>query len=356
MEDEVRRKAYPWLVRCVIVAVLCMTGHDAAGQTVIVGDDAVEWIDADHADMGSDGSSPEPIGPDKAAGGAKVLGADDRENVGDTTDWPWRTIGRITAEFPDSENTVLMLRGTGVLIGPRTVLTCAHVLVRSQQWANVVTFTPGLNGEKEPYGTYQIVKRQVPQTYWKTEDSDHDLGLMVLSKSIGYTTGYMTLESMAVASLKKIGLNVAGYPSDIGQSAELYHAFGHTDGVVGNQIRHYADTANGQSGSPAWVYYESNQTRRIVGVHIGSAGDHNSAIHINETYFDFINDYLKENDTVYYEAATGLTGGPTTGSAPSGSESHDVPSIVGCVPAGVLVIAALTLLACGVGRSRRRRP
>jgi len=346
MEDEVRRVAYPWWICCALLGVVCLTGRDAAAQTVIVRDGAVEWLDAAFVDQVGDGARSEPIRLDKTKGGAQILGTDDREKVGDTTASPWRTIGRIVAEFANTDDTVLVLSGTGVLIGRRTVLTCAHVLVRSQEWASAVTFTPGLDGDKEPYGTFQAVKRQVPQTYWEGEESDNDVGLIVLSDSIGYTTGYMTIESIPVASLDRIGLNVAGYPSDVGHGTELYHAFGYTDGVAGNQIRHYADTANGQSGSPAWVYYESDQTRRIVGVHVGSAGDHNSAVHINDTYFDFINDYLKQNDTVHYETSTGSPG----------SSSQDVPPVVGCAPAGALAIAALTLLACGVGRSRRHRP
>ncbi|MBN1344719.1 MAG: trypsin-like peptidase domain-containing protein [Phycisphaerae bacterium] len=274
--------------------------------------ESVEWVAEGQAEAGGPSAEVEVIDLAKRAGVEKVIGSDDRENVGNTTAYPWRTIGRITGRFSNGDGTETSMRGTGVLIGRKTVLTCGHVIVDQQQWAQGMTFAPGKDGSYEPYGRISVVKKRVPKIYFDQEDADYDLGLLVLETAIGNETGYMKMDAKSTSFFDNAGLSIAGYPGDLGETTELYYAFGHSAGLQGNLILHKVDTASGQSGSPVWVYYQEDDLRQLVGVHVRGSTQRNYAVRITDSYFNWINDYLKENDTVYYD---------TSGSSSTGSTS-----------------------------------
>jgi glutamyl endopeptidase len=336
------------------VFVACAMPCAAAGQVVVESGDDIEWVaeDAvgDRAGR-SDGDVTEIL---KRPGLEKVIGADDRENIGNTTAYPWRTIGEIAGEFASTNGTTVIRRGTGVLIGTKTVLTAGHVLVKNRQWGDNTTFTPGKDGSDEPYGKIKVSRKRVKSQYWNDEDSNYDIALIILAEPVGNQTDYMRIEVKQTSFFDDAGLNVAGYPGDLGSSQKLYHAFGHSDGVYGNRIRHNADTASGESGAPVWVYNKDENKRRLVGVHISGGESYNYAVRINSSLFDWINDSLKEHDTIHYETTPGSDGNGGSGGNGGAAGAGQGPFPGGACPsAGVLALAVLTLLAFGVIRPLR---
>lgn len=352
----------PFRIVALLVAVLlaCAKPSGLTAQIIIERQDDIEWVDQAWAEAsalaGADGLASDSADEAsdivelvKSAGAQKVIGEDGREVVGDTMSFPWRTIGVITGSFEESDGSSIVRQGTGVLIGRKTVLTAAHVLVDDQRWANDVTFAPGQDGSTKPYGKISAVKKLVRRVYWDKESRDQDLGLMVLASSIGTTTDYMQIEIKPASFFWHAGLNVAGYPGDLGSTMKLYHAFGYSHRAVGTLVYHKIDTAAGQSGAPAWVYSEAEGTRRLVGVHVAGGSDFNYAVRIDNTFFDWINDYLEENDSTHYTTTDTSTG--------SSSESSGTDSSAPCAAAGAL--ASMWLLLSGVALirpTRRNRP
>ena len=76
----------------------------------------------------------------------KIFGDDDREIITETSHAPWSSIGFIYAEFDEEADQGTMHGGSGVLIGPRTVVTAAHVVYHLEYgWADSISFAPGKN-------------------------------------------------------------------------------------------------------------------------------------------------------------------------------------------------------------------
>lgn len=72
-----------------------------------------------------------------------VYGPDTRKKIEETRKYPYSCIGLVTGRFG-----TIISNGSGCLIGPDIVLTCAHNLYDRENKieANNVFFCPGLNG------------------------------------------------------------------------------------------------------------------------------------------------------------------------------------------------------------------
>jgi len=283
----------------------------------------------------ANGEDSEILEVDKALGAEKVQGKDDRKYVGNTTEFPWCAVGRIACQYGSRR----IPRGTGVMIGTRTVLTCAHSLLIDGEWVKNVTFAPGQDGDEKPYGEIKVVKKRMKSKYFNEEDRDYDIAMMVLEKPIGKTTGYMWIASKSASYFgEPRGLNTAGYPQDLGGSycVRQYRAYGKSCGLngTGKLIHHYADSWPGQSGSPVWIYNKDAGERWVVGVHVAGGDSYNSAVRISDYYFNWINEYLKENDTISYKPKSSSSGSSSTGGT-SKTPNPFLPRSLGGTGSGV---------------------
>ena len=80
--------------------------------------------------------------------------------IENTHEHPYRCIGQIVGKFGN-----LPYDGTGCLIGPNIVLTCAHNIYerRLKLEANDMKFKPGINGS---FGkTFNVKKAYYPEKY-----------------------------------------------------------------------------------------------------------------------------------------------------------------------------------------------
>jgi V8-like Glu-specific endopeptidase len=304
-----------------------------------------EWIARGWDDNRADANNPPDVPADKTLRSAHIMGQDERVRIDDTTAYPWCTIGLILSEVETAEGTAIYA-GTGTLIGTKTVLTCAHNIVDDdEEWVDNVTFIPGKNRDNEPYGRIRAVKLCVPENYWQNQE-DYDIAMMILETPIGDTTGYMTVKVEPREFFQAdVKLNTAGYPGDLDGCQSLYRAYGYATGMLLDLIQHDMDSSYGQSGSPVWTYDASNEVRELVAVHVIGGTDYNIAVRVSDELFDWINDYLKENDTISYTVPADPT--PDTVAAPA-------PALCGLGAVGSLGIAALTLLGCTwAGRAGR---
>jgi len=200
-----------------------------------------------------------------------IFGPDQRQVFQDTS-YPWSAFGRCETNFGPF---------SGVLIGPRHLLTCNHGI----DWtpppgfaADWLTFTPAyFDGLPGPFGTTYAT-----HVYWIKKDNNdglsngdegqYDYVVLVLNDRIGDLTGWLGTQRYSDAW---DGLDVwwhIGYPADLNsQQRPTFQSWfsmdGHDDQPGAHEvIFHHADVFPGQSGGPMFGFWEGDVGPRAVAV------------------------------------------------------------------------------------------
>jgi V8-like Glu-specific endopeptidase len=226
----------------------------------------------------------EAIGPDRP----------ERVPAAETLAVPYRWICRLTVPSVDPTDPSYGM-GTGVLIGPRHVLTAAHVLVSERDPAKTVgdrlRVQPARNGSAARFKEVGILGWQVhPHAYARAGNRrflqpQHDYGLVTLDTNVSDWSlgpcplGYWGLPGacgdgarvgMAAADVAGQEVRVTGYRYDK-ETATLWSGLGAiTMDRRRGALLHTADTKRGQSGSPVWLIRAGRC--QLVGVHSGELG------------------------------------------------------------------------------------
>jgi len=200
--------------------------------------------------------------PSALLSSARVLGADGRKRITNTTDYPWRTIAKLKITFPDGK----ISSCTGAIIGNFHVLTAGHCAYsRGHGGYGKIKVYPGQNGNYTPFSYANSTKVRT-YTQWTTNrDPNHDWALITLDRNIGLYTGWMGLKTASTTSaIYKASLNVSGYPLDrlkgtLWNSSEKGHS--------ASYYRHFytMDTYGGESGAPVWR--KDGSDRYILSIH-----------------------------------------------------------------------------------------
>jgi len=271
------------------------------------------WSEAEWSEAETPWSEPRTmtLAPEPADREAEVIPPDDRRLVTDTLAVPHRWICSIDVTRPGNK----LDRGTGVLIGPRQVLTAAHVLYdRDGTWPQSVHVAPGRNGRTatagvfEPVGRIKATAYSVPGAFLTGRtvqtNTRFDIALITLEKDasalpvraqggalLGYwgspASGAKTvLRALDPAFLTGKPVYVCGYPGDwcgrthldprIGCSADdqataqlVHHGLATFPAPMPGVLLHTADTFEGQSGAPVWMQFNDG-SRFLVGIHTGA--------------------------------------------------------------------------------------
>lgn len=190
--------------------------------------------------------------------GAKTIFSPDERRVYYSTAYPWRCVGRVETPIGFA---------SGVMIGPRHMLTCSHVIDwQPNNTTGWIKFTPMYYNGSAPYGSQYGIR-----TYYKYKVSgptidgteiQYDYVVVVLNSPIGNTVGYLGAKSYSDSWDGGAYWTHAGYPADLtGMQRPTYQTGIALDGdfwsADDNQsMNHRGDVWPGQSGGPFWGYWD----------------------------------------------------------------------------------------------------
>lgn len=207
-----------------------------------------------------------------------IFGDDNRRAFQDTS-YPWSSVGLVQTNRGS---------GSGVMIGPRHLLTVSHVI----DWtapegfaADWVRFTPSYFDGNAPFG-----EAYGTHIYWylkedgdgliSGDEGDFDYAVVVLDRRIGETTGWMGARGYNDDWDSLDVWSHMGYPADLnsGQRPTWQGGF-RVDGTDDDaqSILHKADVFPGQSGGPVFAFWPGDVGPRVVAVQSWQNSSNNGA-------------------------------------------------------------------------------
>jgi len=193
-----------------------------------------------------------------------VIGPDERTRIVDTELAPWRRICALRVLSPAGN-----FIGTGWFAGPRTVITAGHCVFHRQMsgWATRITVIPGRNGTEMPYGEASSTRFSSLNYWTETTNPDYDIGAIHLETSFGDQVGWFSTAVLSDADIPGYLINISGYPGDRGLGNEQYFHANRILRVTNSRVFYSNDTAQGQSGSPVWIYPAADAEPMAIGIH-----------------------------------------------------------------------------------------
>ena len=208
-----------------------------------------------------------------------VVDEDNRVRIYNTTDKPFSRICSLEMYF-ETYNAPHPLAGSGALIGPNVVLTCAHNLYNHDTAEEVtrVTVIPGQAALNTiPFGKIEVAEIFYPEEFVNSEHGDikYDYAVLILEEPIGHETGWFGFMEAFKSDLLNNDIHITGYPAlanvEWGTAKGMMHdAAGFRD-LDDGIITHYSDSSPGTSGAALYFFgFEGNMDEPlIVGVHSG---------------------------------------------------------------------------------------
>jgi V8-like Glu-specific endopeptidase len=221
---------------------------------------------------------------------------------------PWRWICSLKCSFL-RRGVPITISGTGFLVGPRVVLTAAHLMYgEGYGWVKTAIVTPC--GILQPYG-HSLV--QAPGSFitnkeWVNsggaqtplEGPTYDYGAIILPQSFGDNFNYFTVSSgHSDKDYESIEVFLAGYPSDKVPFGTLWSDNGKISAVDTTQLHYKLGDATGDSGSPLF-YQDNDGNYSVLGIHTQAWRDANhnivesTATRITHEILEGVNDLNKK--------------------------------------------------------------
>lgn len=212
-----------------------------------------------------------------------VSGQDRRSRVLDTSYAPWKMICSLKISSKDGSEFI----GSGWIAGPRLIITAGHCVFHNTYggWAEKIIVIPGRDGDEEPFGSYTSSTFHSVSEWVNCGDENNDIGAIILDEDIGSTLGHFSFGAYDDNFLKSQLINISGYPGSAYGEEQMHHANRIND-VTTYKLYYDVDTEGGQSGSPIWIYTDTNADPVVVGVHSNGAGlsyNANSGVRISHT-------------------------------------------------------------------------
>ena len=207
-----------------------------------------------------------------------IFSPDNRYTFSDTS-FPWCTLGRVTTAGG---------AGSGVLIGPRHLLTVSHIMVwNSDNSAGWIRFAPSYFDGDEPFGAawgiHWYAYKKVVGPSLDVDEQRQDYVVVVLDTRLGDVCGWMGSRTYSDDWDGGKYWRHVGYPGDLaGGQRPSYERDIALDGVGADsdshkRILHKGDVWPGQSGGPFFAWWSGEAWPRVVADQSGQSASDNSA-------------------------------------------------------------------------------
>jgi len=208
-----------------------------------------------------------------------LTNVDRRNQINNTTRFPYTIHIQLEMSFGNER-----YGGSGVLVGPHHVLTCAHNAYNAtnQMWANRISAYPARNNRSAPFGRGNVTRAYLFSDWTERKDTRFDIALLILDRSIGKFTGWGGVLSADDNTIRNKNIHVTGYPGDMGFT-QMYEMRDRIQRIEEEMFHYEIDTNSGQSGSAIW--FEKWGMPFIVGIHTLGGNRFNSGVRISSAKF-----------------------------------------------------------------------
>lgn len=225
-----------------------------------------------------------------------IIDGDDRREVGSASNtFPFSTVCYIMNDTSHY--------GSGVMVGPNIVLTCAHVLMEPYNGGEASIYpnlrvAPGRYGANTPYGVANVSEIYFPEDYRQNEWK-WDWAILVLDTPIGNESGWLGLK-LTTSRLTNKSVVTLGYPQ--GHNQSQFYSYGQISKDTDWLLYYDCDTEGGNSGGPILDF----GTNQILGINLFQDTDnpptYNGGVKLSSLMCYFITNLL---DTASYRTVAG---------------------------------------------------
>lgn len=175
-------------------------------------------------------------------------------------------------------------QGSGVVVGPNTVLTNRHVAnaAKNGEAKNIRVAAARESKTNAPYGSFEASDFVV--------NKEEDLAVVHVKPKSSGSIGAIFKPAKIVnnpSTQDGSAITVTGYPGDK-PFATMWESRGKVVDTNNDAIRYNASTYPGNSGSPVF-----NDKNEVVGIHYGGTSTWNVAVRFSPAIYNFIEQNMK---------------------------------------------------------------
>lgn len=250
-----------------------------------------------------------------------IIGSDNRTQVLQTNDWPYRGIVKMYMTFNnvlnhnDGKYRNRTFVGTGFMEGPNLMVSAGHCGysdvtndgnyedgISNPRFPDKIEVYAGINGNSQHSSSYiyyaEVSVINIQKEYFETASTNYDWCAMQLDRDLGEKTGYYGKISNWYKSEAQV--YSYGYPGDKATDT-MWETHGKLTGKNDYKYSYDFDTYGGQSGSP--VFMKSDEGAIYVcGIHTSGSSSFNYATRINTFIFHYLNSFVTYHNYEHHVA------------------------------------------------------